>query len=354
MDKHYCVTGLMSGSSLDGIDLACCTFSYDQDKWNYKILEAETFPYPPLLQQKLHQAIEWSRPALERLDREIGIYFGSVLNQFHSDHGLKPDLISSHGHTIFHDPSNKITLQIGDGRLMAGATGITVVNNFRSEDVSLGGQGAPLVPVGDKLLFEEYGACLNLGGFANISYDEDSGRRIAFDIGPANMALNWLANQEGKPFDHEGSLARSGQAETKLLQALNNLEYYSVPAPKSLGKEWFEERFKPLLENADIPLSDKMATVVEHVAIQTGKGILNSRANSVLVTGGGALNTYLVEKIKKQTIANLVLPDRLLIEFKEALIFALLGLLRILGEVNCLSSVTGGSRDLSTGHIYLP
>jgi anhydro-N-acetylmuramic acid kinase len=344
----------MSGSSLDGIDLACCEFSFEQGNWNYRILEAETYPYPPLLLKKLQQAIQWARPALDRLDRETGSYFASVLNQFHAHHSLEPDLISSHGHTIFHDPANRITLQVGDGRLMADATGITVVNDFRSEDVALGGQGAPLVPVGDKLLFEKYQACLNLGGFVNISFEKDNCQRIAYDIGPANMALNWLANQDGKPYDQEGSLARTGQVDTHLLDALNNLEYYSMPAPKSLGKEWFYEEFKPLLENSIIPLNDKMATVVEHVAVQTGKGILQSGIGDVLVTGGGAFNTYLIERIRKQTMANLVLPDRQLIEFKEAMIFALLGLLRILGEVNCLSSVTGGPRDLCAGHIYLP
>jgi anhydro-N-acetylmuramic acid kinase len=354
MENQYHVTGLMSGSSLDGIDLACCEFFHDREKWNYRILQAQTFPYPPLLLEKLQKAIEWSGPALERLDRETGAYYAEVLNQFHTDQNLNPDLISSHGHTIFHDPTNRITLQIGNGRLMADASGVTVVNNFRSEDVSLGGQGAPLVPVGDKLLFAEYQACLNLGGFANISYDDANCRRVAFDISPANMALNWLANKDGKTYDNEGSLARTGQINSQLLGKLNSLEYYRAPAPKSLGKEWFEGRFKPLLEMAVIPIKDKMATVVEHVAVQVGKGLISSGDGSVLVTGGGALNLYLVERIRKHTIAKLVLPDHLLIEFKEALIFALLGLLRIRGEINCLASVTGGPRDLCTGNIYLP
>ena len=344
----------MSGSSLDGIDLACCDFIRDQDGWKFRILEAETFPYPPLLQKKLQQAIHWSRPALERLDKEIGVYYAYVLNQFHADHDLTPDLISSHGHTVFHDPSKGITLQIGNGRLIADATGITVVNDYRSEDVSLGGQGAPLVPVGDKLLFGEFEACLNLGGFANISYDSDRNGRVAFDIGPANMPLNWLAGKAGKTYDQEGSMARMGQVDSALLQELNSLEYYRMPPPKSLGREWFQDRFMPVVENSAIQLTDKMATVVAHLAAQIGKGITFSGAGTIMITGGGAFNSYLVHQIKKQSIARLVIPERIIVEFKEALIFALLGLLRIRGEVNCLSSVTGGPRDLCTGTIHLP
>jgi anhydro-N-acetylmuramic acid kinase len=354
MENHYCVTGLMSGSSLDGVDLACCEFEFEELQWNHRILRAETVPYPESLAEKLNRAMDWNRRDLERLDRETGEYYASVLNHFHSSYKLNPDLISSHGHTILHEPAKGITLQVGNGRIMADLTGVPVVNDFRTEDVQAGGQGAPLVPVGDRLLFGEYGACLNLGGFANISYEGSSGKRLAFDIGPANLPLNWLAGLAGKPFDFQGEIARSGRVDESLLRDLNHLEYYKTPPPKSLGKEWFLGSFLPVLENSSATVHDLMATTVEHLAIQTGKGITRSGAHTVLITGGGAFNTTLVEKIRKHTIANLVLPDRLLIEFKEALIFALLGLLRIRREINCLASVTGGSRDLSAGTIYLP
>jgi anhydro-N-acetylmuramic acid kinase len=344
----------MSGSSTDGVDLACCEFKLEEMRWNYRILHAETIPYPEILAEKLNRAIHWNQRDLERLDRETGEYYASVLNHFHSIHKLNPDLISSHGHTILHEPARGITLQVGNGRIMADLTGIPVVNDFRKEDVMLGGQGAPLVPVGDSLLFGEYGACLNLGGFANISYEGDSGKRLAFDIGPANLPLNWLAGLVGKPFDHQGLIARSGRVVESLLRDLNSLDYYKTPPPKSLGKEWFIGFFLPLLKRAAGPVPDLMATTVEHLAIQTGRGIVLSGAHSVLVTGGGAFNTTLVEKIRRHAFANLVLPDRMLVEFKEALIFALLGLLRIRRETNCLASVTGGPRDLSAGTIYLP
>jgi len=354
MENHYTVTGLMSGSSADGVDLACCEFTLDGLQWHYRILHAETIPYPAALSDKLNQAIHWNQHDIERLDREAGEYYASALNQFHAGYQLEPDLISSHGHTILHQPSKGVTLQIGNGRIMADLTGITVVNDFRKEDVKQGGQGAPLVPVGDSLLFGGFEACLNLGGFANISYDDGSGKRLAFDIGPANLPLNWLAELEGKPFDHQGDIAKSGRVVGTLLEALNNLGYYRLPSPKSLGREWFLEQFLPLLQKAHLPVPDLMATSVEHLAVQIGKGIALTGAHSVLVTGGGAYNTALVEKIRKHAVAGLVIPDRNLVEFKEALIFALLGLLRIRSEINSLASVTGGPRDLSAGTIYLP
>jgi anhydro-N-acetylmuramic acid kinase len=344
----------MSGSSMDGVDLACCEFSNLQKRWNYRILAAETYPYPPFLLEKLHKAIHWSRRKLELLDIETGEYYVSLLNRFHKIHHIEPGLIASHGHTILHDPGKGITLQVGNGKVMADRTGITVVNDFRKEDVAQGGQGAPLVPLGDRLLFGEFGACLNLGGFANISYEGDAGQRIALDIGPANMALNWLSGLLGNPFDHEGKIARSGRVNEKLLLELNHLPYYGILPPKSLGREWFREFFLPLLEASSLPVRDRMATVVEHLAMQTGSWIIRSGARKILVTGGGAYNTTLMEQIEFHTRAELVIPDRVLVDYKEALIFALLGLLRTRGEINCLSSVTGGKHDLSAGTIHLP
>jgi anhydro-N-acetylmuramic acid kinase len=354
MENRYRVTGLMSGSSMDGVDLACCEFSHVQERWNYMILAAETYPYPTPLLEKLHKAIHWSRRELELLDLETGEYYASLLNRFHKIHHLKPGLIASHGHTILHDPGKGITLQVGNGKVMAGQTGITVVNDFRKEDVAQGGQGAPLVPLGDRLLFGEYGACLNLGGFANISYEADTGQRIAFDIGPANVALNWLSGLSGKPFDHGGTIAGSGRVDENLLLKLNHLAYYSILPPKSLGREWFQEFFLPLLEATSLPVQDRMATVVEHLAMQTGRWIERSGARKILVTGGGTYNITLMERIGFHTRAELFIPDRVLVDYKEALIFALLGLLRTRGEINCLASVTGGRHDLCTGIIHSP
>jgi anhydro-N-acetylmuramic acid kinase len=344
----------MSGSSVDGIDLACCEFRLLKRGWDFQILAAETFPYPARLATILNEAIHWPEKKIVALDLELGRYFASVINGFHAKYNLQPELIASHGHTIWHDPSQGITLQVGNGAEMAQLTGIPVVNDFRKEDVAQGGQGAPLVPIGDRLLFGEYGACLNLGGIGNISYEDFSGQRLAFDICPVNMALNWVANQMGQPYDSEGKIGRSGRAIISLVEQLNKLEFYGVPAPRSLGREWFIQQLQPLLGHPSIAGSDLMATLAEHIAFQIGNAIRLSEAERILVTGGGVFNRFLVERIQEHTRALLVVPDRQLVEFKEALIFALLGLLRTRGEINCLSSVTGGRKDLSTGFIHLP
>ena len=354
MNESNLVTGLMSGSSLDGVDLACCRFHVHSGDWQYEILAAETFPYPPALRQQLMDTMSWSREELEKLDLEIGTFYGHLLNRFHLKHRLSPALVASHGHTIFHEPSRGRTLQVGNGKVIADLTRIRVVNNFRSADVAQGGQGAPLVPVGDRLLFGRYGACLNLGGFANISFDTARGVRTAYDTGPCNLCLNWIAAQTGKIFDPEGSIARSGTVEETLMRKLNQLDYYSLAPPKSLGREWFQTHFLPLIQDTGLPVGDLMATAAEHIAVQTGNAIQQSGAAETLVTGGGAFNLFLLQRLQHYTSSRLVVPDPLLVAYKEALVFALLGLLRIRGNINCLASVTGGERDLSAGEIHVP
>ncbi len=354
MTDQTLVTGLMSGSSLDGVDLACCRFTYRHPSWQYRILAAETFPYPTTVRHQLENAIGWGDDRLMQLDHDMGDYFGEVLNRFHGNYGLMPDLIASHGHTILHEPSRGITLQVGNGAVMAKKTGIRVVNDFRKADVEQGGQGAPLVPVGDRLLFGGYGACLNLGGFANLSFETDHGIRIAYDIGPCNLVLNWGASLLRKPYDPEGSIARSGQVKEQLFDALNRLPYYSIQPPKSLGREWFLDQFLPILEQSREEPENLLATAVEHLALQVGGALNHSGAANVLVTGGGSFNHFFFERLRHYTGATLLVPDHLLVAYKEALIFALLGLLRTRGETNCLASVTGGKQDLSTGEIHTP
>jgi len=288
------------------------------------------------------------------MDTELGHFYANQINAFHNRNNLHPDLVSSHGHTLLHEPEKGITFQAGSGRIMASKTGLTVVNDFRKADVAQGGQGAPLVPSGERLLFGDYGGCLNLGGIANISYDAPDGRRIAYDICPVNMALNWLARKAGKQFDKGGAMASHGTVNASLLESLNRLYYYRLPPPKSLGREWFLEHFQPLLESSPHDLSDLAATVVEHICIQISGRIALSRVSSILVTGGGALNQFLMERLQDHTMVPIEIPGRQIIEFKEALIFALLGVLRIRNEVNCLASVTGGKKDLSAGEIHQP
>jgi anhydro-N-acetylmuramic acid kinase len=352
MPEHFTVTGLMSGTSLDGVDLACCAFSRGSAGWSFRILAAATFAYPPDLKARLGEAHGWGLDRIRELDLELGQYFAELIGRFHGQHDLKPMLVASHGHTILHNPGKGITFQAGDGRTMARMTGLTVVNDFRSEDVAQGGQGAPLVPVGDRLLFGAYDACLNLGGFANISYDDPAGSRIAYDICPANLALNHLAVRTGMEYDRDGLLAAAGSIIPGLLERLNGLDYYRLPPPKSLGREWFLEQFVPAVEAYEACISDRMATVVEHIASRVSASLERSGAGTVLATGGGSLNRTLADRIRKQSKARIHIPAKRLVQYKEALVFAFLGLLRYLGEVNCLSSVTGGRKDLSAGTIY--
>jgi len=352
MIEKYRVTGLMSGSSMDGVDLACCDLKWDGHRWEYKILEAETFAYDDELLLKLEQACNWNRKEIAKLDLELGAHYAELLIGFHHKRKLQPDFIASHGHTILHDPNRGITLQAGNGRIIADRTGITLINDFRSEDVAQGGQGAPLVPLGDKLLFSKFEGCLNLGGFANISCENNKGERIAYDLCPANMALNWVAALEGKTYDRNGEMARKGLVNPELLQSLNQLDFYAGEPPKSLGREWFLVQLLPLMQESNLSNVDLMSTLAEHVALQISRGINDAGIGNLLITGGGALNQTLIQRLKNYTKASLVIPEESLLHYKEALIFALLGVLKIRGEINCLSSVTGGHKDISAGRIY--
>lgn len=352
MEERFSVTGLMSGSSMDGVDLACCDFVWNGKQWNYTILEAETFPYGTALLRKLEQACNWSQGEIENLDLELGHFYADLLNDFHRNRKLHPHLIASHGHTILHDPQRGVTLQAGNGRIMAEKTGITVINDFRSEDVAQGGQGAPLVPIGDRMLFPDFDGCLNLGGFANISFENAHKERIAYDPCPVNMALNSVAALEGLAFDKDGEMARRGSTDRVLLEKLNHLDYYASPPPKSLGREWFLDQILPLMQKSGLSSADLMATMVEHIALQISRSVNDASIETLLITGGGALNQTLIERLKHHTTASLVIPEERLLNYKEALIFALLGLLRFRGESNCLASVTGGKQDISAGTIY--
>jgi anhydro-N-acetylmuramic acid kinase len=335
------------------VDLACCRFNYVRGNWEYRLLVAKTYPYPAGLADILRDAWRLKSIEIEKLDLELGEFFAGLLNRFHTGHSLRPDLVSSHGHTLRHEPCRGITFQAGNGKIMAQKTGLTVINDFRREDVLQGGQGAPLVPVGDRLLFGHYGACLNLGGFANISCEMGT-NRVAWDICPVNMALNWVASLAGRPYDRDGEIARRGRIDPLLLEHLNQLNYYGDPPPKSLGREWFMEEFIPVFRNSEHSPEDLMATITEHICLQVCAAIDTTGAEKILVTGGGALNLYLVERLTYYAKSRLHIPEKELVQFKEAIIFAFLGMLRLRGEINCLASATGGSKDLSAGIIHQP
>lgn len=341
----------MSGTSLDGLDIAICEFE-ENNNWNYKILFAETQKYTDEILQQLKRADQMDALNFMQLDRDLGKLFGELVNNFIQRNLIQKDsidAIASHGQTIFHQPKNGFTTQIGSGAHIAAVTGIRTISDFRSLDVALGGQGAPLVPIGDELLFSDYDYCLNFGGIANVSYRE-KGERISFDIGIANMASNFLVRKLGKNYDNNGDLGRSGNFDKDLFDQLNNLDYFKQLPPKSLGKEYFDQVFKFTLTNNPLRIQDQLHTFGRHLAFQVAKWLKNG---TCLSTGGGSYNTFWLDEIKKLTDVKIAASDPLIIDFKEAMIFAFLGLLRLREETNTLKSVTGAKRDSIGGCIYL-
>jgi anhydro-N-acetylmuramic acid kinase len=357
MDNSFIVLGMMSGTSLDGLDMACCRLVESNGQWQHELIAAESRSYTEDWHQKLKVAIHSNIDEIDPLHQEYGIWLGEQAKQFLAKHDLAVDFIASHGHTVFHQPEEGVTVQIGSGQQISNITRKQVVCDFRSRDVSLGGQGAPLVPIGDELLFAEYSACINMGGIANISFRHDS-ERVAFDVGMANMLLNYLTIQIGKPYDDSGLIARSGKVDSDLLKELNDLEYHKLPYPKSTGYEWFLSDVQKVIDRSQISVIDKLATSVEHEAMQIGLVMEQyvSEPGEVIVTGGGALNAYFIERLGSFTPSHLkiVVPDKELIEFKEAIVFAFMGVLRLRNEVNCLKSVTGATQDSSGGELFEP
>lgn len=356
--KTYSVIGLMSGTSLDGLDVAWCEFRMENGKWHYKIIEAETCTYDNKWRKTLSQLHRMSAKTFTKTDVMFARLMAGYVNSFIEKHGCRANLIASHGQTIFHNPPERYTTQIGNGAVLAALTGKNVVSDFRSADVALGGQGAPLVPIGDRMLFGEYDYCVNLGGFANISF-EVSLRRIAFDVCPANFIINKLYSEainEGtgaNVFDSGGAYAKQGLFIEELFEKLNSLEYYKLYYPKSLGREWLESVFLPVI--CDLPYNkrDILNTVYHHIAFQIASVINNRPGSKALFTGGGAHNDYMMLLIKKYTPEKeVIIPDHKTIDYKEALVFAFLGLLRTQGKINCLKSVTGAKRNSSAGAIY--
>ncbi|MDR6459709.1 anhydro-N-acetylmuramic acid kinase [Chryseobacterium vietnamense] len=340
--------GLMSGTSLDGLDICLAEFE-KQDTWTFQILKAKTVTYSEDWETQLRNSIHLSSEDLLELHSEYGFYLGQQVKKFIHEHRLENiDLIASHGHTVFHQPKRKFTLQIGDGKAIKLETGLPVIYDFRSQDVLMKGNGAPLVPIGDELLFSSYSACLNLGGFSNISLRSE-GKRIAFDIAPVNIVLNYLAQQLHKSFDENGALAAKGKTDETLLNQLNVLDFYHISHPKSLGIEWCHQHIFPLLEN--IETLDALATFTEHAAQQIANVINQYSIKDILITGGGAYNTFLIEKIRAKTKAEVIIPEKEIINYKEALIFAFMGVLKMNNEINVLSSATGSTEDHCSGVI---
>ncbi|MDR5591697.1 anhydro-N-acetylmuramic acid kinase [Christiangramia sp. SM2212] len=353
MEKtDYRLIGVMSGTSLDGIDLVFTEISF-KNSVDFSIIASETFPYSEDWRNRLETAVDLPPEELTRLDEEYTTYLSKVISQFIQKYDIDLlDAVCSHGHTVKHRPKQGFTFQIGNMPRLTNLIKAPVVCDFRVQDVKLGGQGAPLVPIGDGLLFNEYKYCINLGGFANISTETDS-QRIAYDICPVNTVLNYFMRKLNKEFDEDGKLSNSGKLNEELLQKLNSLRYYSKQPPKSLGIEWVNSEIIPLLENYD-DIPEILKTFSVHAATQIANSLDNDPDSKVLLTGGGTFNSYLIQEIRSRSKCDFVIPDKELINFKEALIFALLGVLKLREEVNVLSSVTGAKMDHSSGRVYEP
>ena len=359
----YRVIGLMSGSSLDGLDIAFVEFQETSGKWSFDIKAAGTSVYDEEWVEKLSRAIHLPAYEYHLLHTSFGHHIGKLVLSFIEQHKLEyqPQLISSHGHTTFHVPGHRMTAQLGDGAAIAASTGINVVSDLRAMDIALGGHGAPIVPIGERLLLHDQQLFLNIGGIANISCNIDN-RHIGFDVCPANRVLNMVAQQEGKSYDDEGMMASAGQVNQRLVELLNDLEYYELPYPKSLANDFGTDVVFPLLKDATKSTSDALRTYVEHICVQIKKAIEKviktekTSANKIFVTGGGAHNRFMINRLKEVlgTIKiEVVVPSATVIDYKEAVIMGLIGVLRWREEYNVIASVTGAVRDSIGGAVWI-
>ncbi|HMU45225.1 MAG TPA: anhydro-N-acetylmuramic acid kinase [Chitinophagaceae bacterium] len=358
----YRAIGLMSGSSLDGLDMVFASFNEQGGKWNFEILNAGCYSYSEEWHHRLKNATALSAKEYLLLHSSYGHYLGEQVMKFIEANQIhyQAALIASHGHTTFHLPALKMTAQLGDGSAIAAITGLPVVTDLRALDVALGGQGAPIVPIGEKLLLNDYDYFLNIGGIANISVNSED--YIAFDVCPANRVLNMLANNEGKEFDEAGKISSTGNVDEQLLAELNQLEYYKAPFPKSLANDFGTDVVYPMIERKGISSADALRTYTEHIAVQISKSLHDFKTNKLqtansklLVTGGGAFNIFLIERLKYHLSdlgIQIVVPDEKLVKYKEALIMAFIGVLRWRQEYNVLSSVTGAVKNSIGGALW--
>lgn len=349
--EDYHVLGIMSGTSLDGIDIAELFFSWQNGRWQFRFGATHTYDFPLDLLEKLRICVGFQPADCLTLDHEFSFFSAKCIEQFLSDNKIsRLDAVCMHGHTVKHEPHNRFTLQIGFQESYYEFLKVPLVVDFRTQDVQMGGQGAPLVPIGDALLFADYDYCLNLGGFSNISF-QNNNQRWAFDICPVNTVLNHYVQPLQLAFDRDGVLARSGQVDASLLFALNALPFYSLAAPKSLGVEFVRAEVLPLIDSFSLSIPDILATFVEHIAIQMRENLKQS-SGKILVTGGGAYHVYLMERLRFH-VPHLtwVVPEDALVSFKEALIFGFLGIKKLRNETNILASVTGAPNDHVGGRI---
>ena len=357
------VIGLMSGSSLDGVDIAFVDFKINGEQINFELIKAETIEFSEVWQRRLRNLPKVDALAFSKTNTYFGHLLGEMVNDFISKHKIDVDFIASHGHTIFHYPDNRITVQIGDGAAIAAITGLPVINNFRTHDIAINGEGTPIAPIADKYLFPGYDFYLNIGGIANISCSID-GRFVAFDTGAANQILNELTHLIGLPYDEDGNIARDGTINRAILNKVNELPYHHQPYPKSLDNTWLQENILPIYLIEEDTIQNKLRTACEQLAQQVALSIqqiidkenLPVKPFRIFATGGGAFNNFLMERVgavcNQHFPTEIIIPNPEIVEYKEALLMALMGVLRVENKVNVMRSVTGAKRDTIGGAIW--
>lgn len=349
----YNAIGLMSGSALDGLDIAFVELTEIAGKWSYELKASACIPYEEAWKEQLKNASTLSVPQFLDLHTAYGRLLGTEVVKFIEAHQLfhKVHFIASHGHTAYHNPATQTSFQLGDGASIAAVSGIKVISDLRNKDVAYGGQGAPIVPMAEQLLWKEFDLCLNLGGIANLTVNRTPVK--AFDICPCNQVLDYFAQKVGKAFDAEGNLAASGNVVEAILVQLGNLDYYQIKGPKSLANPYSQELIR-LLDKLEI--KDALATAIEHIATEISKCLQENKTTEakLLITGGGALNTFLIQKlVAKNPQLNIIVADEATIKFKEAIAMALLGALRWMEQDTVLASVTGAEKNSVGGALWL-
>ena len=354
LKNDFLIIGLMSGSSLDGLDIAACKFMKNNKNWNFSILETKFIPYSKKQKSRLAGLSKATAKELIKAHTDYGTWIGSCVKAFIEEFKLVPELIASHGHTVFHEPADFYSFQLGSPAHISSSSGVSTIGDFRNSDMAHGGQGAPMAPIADLHLFPDYEICINLGGIANISYLNNKGELVGFDISVCNLIFNHLSEKFGKDFDKGGNLGLKGVINESLLLKLESLDFYKQKAARSLDREWFSKHVAPLFNDKAVSKEDQLHTAYIHVSEKIAHHInLAGSGKKVLLSGGGAKNNYLVRLIQEATASKVHIPDDIVIDYKECLLMAYLGLLRTLKPNNCISSVTGAERSCSGGGIYI-
>jgi anhydro-N-acetylmuramic acid kinase len=348
------ILGAMSGSSLDGLDLAICSFT---DQSIFTIHNSTTIELPLDLRTKLKNFSTLNAFQIADLDAYFALFSAHSIRDFTNNWIGGISLVVSHGHTLYHNPANAVSWQIGNGGIIAAVTGIDTLCDLRVQDVALGGQGAPLAALVDLNLFKDYTGLLNLGGIANITINQ-SNTVYSWDISPCNQVFNHLAQKEGKEFDKGGSIARSGKILMELIHKWQENTYFSQMPPKSMDNTWVKENYIKEIDKIDQPVKILMASFAEFVAIQLSKDLksLDLNPGKILVTGGGAFNAHFISRLKVHlSPLNWVVEvaEESLINYKEAMLMAYMGHRYINKKTNTISTATGAEKDLISGALYL-